>query len=65
MSIRARPVFRPLRQEVVVALAVAEQGEPRPSDPVALIAVAIQGQEAGQPLSGQGYVELTGYAPAT
>jgi predicted secreted hydrolase len=27
-------------------------------------AVAIRGQEAGQPISGQGYVELTGYAPA-
>jgi predicted secreted hydrolase len=26
-------------------------------------AVAIQGQEAGQPISGQGYVELTGYTP--
>jgi predicted secreted hydrolase len=28
-------------------------------------AVAIQGQEAGQPISGQGYVELTGYAPVS
>ncbi|HLV99651.1 MAG TPA: lipocalin-like domain-containing protein [Ktedonobacterales bacterium] len=27
-------------------------------------AVAIEGQEAGQPISGQGHVELTGYAPA-
>ncbi|HEY7350329.1 MAG TPA: lipocalin family protein [Ktedonobacterales bacterium] len=27
-------------------------------------AVAIQGQEAGRPIGGQGYVELTGYAPA-
>ncbi len=27
-------------------------------------AVAIQGQEAGKPINGQGYVELTGYAPA-
>lgn len=27
-------------------------------------AVAIQGQQAGKPISGQGYVELTGYAPA-
>jgi predicted secreted hydrolase len=26
--------------------------------------VAIQGEEARQPISGQGYVELTGYAPA-
>ncbi len=26
--------------------------------------VAIQGQQAGQAISGQGYVELTGYAPA-
>lgn len=27
-------------------------------------AVALQGQQAGQPISGQGYVELTGYAPS-
>ena len=27
-------------------------------------AVAIEGQQAGQPISGQGYVELTGYAPS-